>query len=174
MTISPEWSAEKKTYEEIRNQSISNEGNEYDVKPGRFDGYDYVEINIFGYNDDVSFYLFNKEEIDNCIRKLQESAKIFDATHQAIPPIQPISVPEETTLQIADKIRNETDEGKLNILRVQFLLRYLSTYHTAPDKETLIHDVLYGLGVAIDPDGYAMSKGFDEFKRLLKDNHLNL
>jgi hypothetical protein len=96
------------------------------------------------------------------------------AKRQSISPIQPISVPEETTLQIADKIRNETDEEKLNILRVQFLLRYLSTCHTAPDKETLITDVLYRLGFYIDPDGYAMSKGFDKFKRLLRDNHLNL
>lgn len=78
----------------------------------------------------------------------------------------------ETTYQIQEAITSETDDIKKNELRVKYLIRFLSTYTEAPDEKTLIMDVLYGLGVAIDPNKYSYYEGAVKFKEYLVNNFI--
>lgn len=55
---------------------------------------------------------------------------------------------------------------------IEYLQKYINTYdeqfeHVDYSDETIIDDVLYGLGVALD-DKYEFANGFDEFKERLK------
>lgn len=55
---------------------------------------------------------------------------------------------------------------------VAFLQEYMNTYdqqtrYEVYRTETLIDDVLYGLGVALD-EKYKYAQGYDEFKRVLR------
>lgn len=61
--------------------------------------------------------------------------------------------------------------------RMQLAVSSLQTYIATYDKqagyqhysdETFINDVIYGLGVALDPSGYAYADGFDRFKDRLR------
>jgi len=55
---------------------------------------------------------------------------------------------------------------------VRSLNRYMGTYHQQrlyedyTDK-TIIDDVLYGLGIALNPDEYKFASGYDKFKKVL-------
>ncbi|EDM47775.1 hypothetical protein [Marinobacter algicola] len=55
---------------------------------------------------------------------------------------------------------------------VAYLQEYMNTYsqqhsYEAYRAETLIDDVLYGLGVALDKK-YKYAQGYDEFKKVLR------
>jgi hypothetical protein len=62
-------------------------------------------------------------------------------------------------------------------LMVAYLKDYMNTYDKQPNykrytDKTFIDDVLYGLGVAIDPSTYQFADGFDRWKETLKTKHL--
>ena len=51
--------------------------------------------------------------------------------------------------------------------------QYVGTYTSQPEyadypDETFINDMLYGLGIAIDPKDYYAASGFDKFKAVLR------
>ena len=53
---------------------------------------------------------------------------------------------------------------------VKYLQDYMNTYDEQPEYldypvETLVNDVLYGLGVAVGGDKYKYGDGFEKFKR---------
>lgn len=57
---------------------------------------------------------------------------------------------------------------------VKFLQRYMETYDQQHGYEnytdrTLINDVLYGLGVALNPNEHQFANGFDKWKMELID-----
>lgn len=57
---------------------------------------------------------------------------------------------------------------------VTSLKDYINTYDRQPGyesyrAETLIDDVLYGLGIALD-DKYRHAQGYDEFKKVLREH----
>lgn len=57
---------------------------------------------------------------------------------------------------------------------VASLKDYINTYDQQPGyesyrTETLIDDVLYGLGIALD-DKYKYAQGYEEFKKLLREH----
>jgi len=61
---------------------------------------------------------------------------------------------------------------------VKYLQDYMNTYSGQSGyldyaDETLIDDVLYGLGVALGPKRYAFARGFRKFKARLKDHIAN-
>lgn len=63
-------------------------------------------------------------------------------------------------------------------LMVEYLQVYMSTYDKQTDYEnysdsTLIHDILYGLGVVIDPEEHQWALGYEKWKGKLKDFLLN-
>lgn len=53
---------------------------------------------------------------------------------------------------------------------VDYFQDYIDSYDVRylRDKNTLIHDILYGLGMAIDPEEYRWADGYEEFKSYLK------
>jgi hypothetical protein len=61
---------------------------------------------------------------------------------------------------------------------VEYLKNYMNTYSNQVGyldytDETLIDDVLYGLGVALGPKRYAFAQGFCKFKARLRDHLAN-
>ena len=61
---------------------------------------------------------------------------------------------------------------------VEYLQNYMNTYSSQVGyldyaDETLIDDVLYGLGVALGPKRYAFAHGFSKFKARLLDHLAN-
>ena len=69
-----------------------------------------------------------------------------------------------------------TKDQKRVMQIVEDLKHYINTYEAQPGylgytDETIILDMIYGLGIAIDPK-YKMSLGFDKFKKLLKRKYL--
>ena len=55
---------------------------------------------------------------------------------------------------------------------VKYLQDYMNTYDNQPEYldypiETLINDVIYGLGVAVRGDEYKCGEGFDKFRQKL-------
>ena len=62
-------------------------------------------------------------------------------------------------------------------LMVEYLQAYMSTYdqqynYQGYTDKTFIDDVLYGLGVAIDPRAHQFANGFDRWKKHLKAEYL--
>ena len=60
---------------------------------------------------------------------------------------------------------------------VKSLKEYINSYdgqqfYESYAEETLIKDILYGLGIALDPEKYKYSDGFDRFKEVLR-KHLD-
>jgi hypothetical protein len=60
---------------------------------------------------------------------------------------------------------------------IEYLKRYVDTYDKQPryldyTDETIINDVLYGLGVAIGGREYQYANGFEKFKKRLRDHLL--
>ncbi len=60
---------------------------------------------------------------------------------------------------------------KASVIRLQ---EYMNTYdqqhgYERYRAETLIDDVLYGLGIAID-EKYKFASGYDDFKKVLRDH----
>lgn len=58
---------------------------------------------------------------------------------------------------------------------VLYLTDYMATYDKQPgyenySDETLIADVLYGLGVALEGEKYKFGDGFDKFKHVLREH----
>ena len=57
---------------------------------------------------------------------------------------------------------------------VEYLKDYIGTYDELQpgyedfSDETIINDLLYGLGVALQPDEYRFAGGFDKFKEVLR------
>lgn len=56
---------------------------------------------------------------------------------------------------------------------VSRLQKYIATYSDQPDYDqysdtTLIRDMLYGIGVSIDPNEYRCADGFEKFKSVLQ------
>lgn len=58
---------------------------------------------------------------------------------------------------------------------VAYLRRYMDTYHKQHGyedyrDETFIDDVLYGLGVALQPEKFKYADGFRQFKDVLREH----
>ena len=58
---------------------------------------------------------------------------------------------------------------------VEYLQQYMQTYDTQRgyldySDKTFINDVLYGLGVALNPKQYEFADGFDRFKEHLREH----
>lgn len=58
--------------------------------------------------------------------------------------------------------------------RVEYLQNYMNTYNKQMSyldyrDETFIHDILYGLGVALDPEKHTWHGGYQKFKRFLRE-----
>lgn len=80
-----------------------------------------------------------------------------------------------TTLEIQQQIEQTSDPKERMKLMVMYLKRYMETYDKQPGYEnygddTLINDVLYGLGVALDPDNHTFASGFDLWKKKLVEH----
>lgn len=63
--------------------------------------------------------------------------------------------------------KKSREHMKAAVARLQ---EYMSTYNKQPGYEdytadTFIHDVIYGIGIALDPDEYRMGGGYEKFKR---------
>lgn len=66
-----------------------------------------------------------------------------------------------------------TPEQKRVAKVVKALTKYMVTYPKQPafldyTDETIIDDVLYGLGRALDPEKYQFADGFERFRELLR------
>ena len=63
---------------------------------------------------------------------------------------------------------------------IEYLIHYVGTYpnqygYLGYSDETIIDDVLYGLGIALDDDEYQMAEGYRKFQeRLLRHIQKNL
>ena len=71
----------------------------------------------------------------------------------------------------------KSNRNKRMELMVQYLKRYIDTYedqygYQNYSDSTLIDDILYGLGVALNPEEHQFASGFDTFKSKLIE-HLN-
>lgn len=83
-----------------------------------------------------------------------------------------------TTLNIETELRNldknDSDyEQKRMELMVEYLQRYVGTYdqqygYKNYSDSTLILDILYCLGVALNPEEHSFAGGFDKWKQTLK------
>ena len=80
-----------------------------------------------------------------------------------------------TTLEIVEELKCsdvKSNPNKRMELMVQYLKRYIDTYdnqyHYQNYSDTiLIDDILYGLGVALNPEKHQFADGFDTFKKKL-------
>ena len=80
-----------------------------------------------------------------------------------------------TTLEIVEELKCsdvKSNPNKRMELMVQYLKRYIDTYdnqyHYQNYSDTiLIDDILYGLGVALNPEEHQFADGFDTFKNKL-------
>ena len=80
-----------------------------------------------------------------------------------------------TTLEIVEELKCsdvKSNPNKRMELMVQYLKRYIDTYdnqyHYQNNSDTiLIDDILYGLGVALNPEEHQFADGFDTFKNKL-------
>jgi hypothetical protein len=66
-----------------------------------------------------------------------------------------------------------TPEQKRVGRAIKSLTKYMVTYpkqhgYLDYNDETIINDVLYGLGRALDPEKYQFANGFDLFKEVLR------
>jgi hypothetical protein len=87
-----------------------------------------------------------------------------------------------STIDITEKLLTlDPDAPDYRQERMKLMVAYLKDYMNTYDKqpfyenyrdETLISDVLYGLGVAIDPSTYQFADGFGRWKEALKTRHL--
>jgi hypothetical protein len=84
-----------------------------------------------------------------------------------------IQMPAISTPAIVNHLHALPEGKEKNTLRLQYLMRYLSTYREAPDIKTLTNDVLYALGVVTDPVNFTGAIGLTEYKNFLKENHLS-
>jgi len=53
--------------------------------------------------------------------------------------------------------------------------QYINTYklkHACGHQFTFIEDMLYGLGIAVDPEEFQYFNGFQKFKARLRKDHL--
>lgn len=69
----------------------------------------------------------------------------------------------------------KTDRQKHVAKGIAYLTRYMQTYdqqygHLDYPDETIINDVLYGLGVALDEKEYKYGDGFEKFKERLREH----
>ncbi len=88
----------------------------------------------------------------------------------------------KSTIDITDKLLclDENDPNypeKRMRLMVEYLQRYMTTYDQQVGYEnytdhTFIEDVLYGLGVALNPKEHQFADGFDVWKKKLFE-HIN-
>ena len=46
-------------------------------------------------------------------------------------------------------------------------------YYTDYADKTFVHDMLYGIGIALDPEKFHMSSGFEKFKTELRNEYVN-
>ena len=80
-----------------------------------------------------------------------------------------------TTLEIVEELKCsdvKSNPNKRMELMVQYLKRYIDTYDNQYGYQnysdtTLIDDILYGLGVALNPEKHQFADGFDTFKNKL-------
>ncbi len=72
----------------------------------------------------------------------------------------------------------DIDKEKEPQKRMKLMVKYFKAYIKTYDKQygyenysdtTFINDVLYGLGVAIDPNNHQYSNGFDVWKKKLME-----
>lgn len=76
-----------------------------------------------------------------------------------------------------EKYAKKVDERQKKVKEgIEFLKDYMDTYNKQPGyldytDYTIIEDILYGLGVAIDKDKYSFANGFKDFKEVLI-NHI--
>lgn len=79
----------------------------------------------------------------------------------------------ELSNQLIDLDKNDPAYSQKRIkLMVQFLTRYMETYdkqynYEGYSDETFIEDILYGLGVALNPQEHRFADGFDRWKEKL-------
>jgi hypothetical protein len=84
------------------------------------------------------------------------------------------------SLEIIEQLMDpeiKSNRNKRMELMVQYLKRYIDTYedqygYQNYSDSTLIDDILYGLGVALNPEEHQFASGFDTFKSKLIE-HLN-
>lgn len=84
-----------------------------------------------------------------------------------------IQMPAISTVAIENHLHTLPEGVEKDTLRLQYLMRYLSTYREAPVIETLTNDVLYALGVVTDPVNFTGANGLTEYKNFLKENYLS-
>ena len=68
-----------------------------------------------------------------------------------------------------------TPEQKRVKKAIASLTKYMVTYknqfgYLNYRDETIIEDVIYGLGIALAPDKYRFASGLDEFKKVLREH----
>ena len=78
----------------------------------------------------------------------------------------------ETELKNLDKDAPDYSQKRMELM-VEYLQRYMNTYdqqhyYKEFSDRILILDVLYGLGVALNPEEHTFVGGFDKWKQKLK------
>jgi hypothetical protein len=83
----------------------------------------------------------------------------------------------KTTIDITEELLNlDVNDPKYHQKRMKLMVKYLQRYMKTYDDQvgyenytdfTLIEDVLYGLGVALNPKEHQFSTGFDVWKMKL-------
>ena len=69
--------------------------------------------------------------------------------------------------------KKSTKKQKRVIAAIKYIQHYMNTYdkqlgYADYTDETIINDVLYGLGVALNPEAYQYALGFENFKDKLR------
>jgi hypothetical protein len=87
-----------------------------------------------------------------------------------------------STISITEELLSlDTNASDYRRERMRLMVKYLQAYMNTYDKqhnykgytdETFIEDVLYGLGVAIDPENHQWADGLKRWKETLCENHL--
>jgi hypothetical protein len=78
----------------------------------------------------------------------------------------------QTELKNLDKDAPDYSQKRMELM-VEFLQRYVGTYdqeygYKNYSDSTLILDILYGLGVVLNPEEHSFAGGFDKWKQTLK------
>ena len=89
-----------------------------------------------------------------------------------------------TTYEIAEQLISlNKEDSDYPLKRMELMVKYLQRYIETYDKQygyqnytdrTFINDILYGLGVALNPENHQYANGFDRWKKelieFLKEN----
>jgi hypothetical protein len=88
-----------------------------------------------------------------------------------------------STLTITEKLLDlDKDDPNYRTERMKLMVEYIQDYmrtytqqynYQEYTDETFIQDILYGLGVAINPQDHRWADGFDRWKETLKTQYLS-